>query len=39
MESLYFLGIDASKKKFDAAVTMDGQHFHEVQVENTAKAI
>lgn len=39
MESHYFLGIDAAKKKFDAAVTIDGQHFHEAQVENATKAI
>lgn len=39
METLYFLGVDISKKKFDAALTIDGQHFHEVQVENQAKSI
>lgn len=39
METLYFLGVDISKKKFDAAVTIDGKHFHEVQVENLAKPI
>lgn len=39
METAYFLGIDISKKKFDAAVTIDGKNFHEVQVENIAKAI
>jgi transposase len=39
METLYFLGIDISKKKFDAALTVDGKHFHEVQIENLSKSI
>jgi transposase len=39
METLYFLGIDISKKKFDAALTIDGKNFHEVQIENQAKPI
>jgi transposase len=39
METVYFLGIDVSKKKFDAALTIDGKNFHEVQVENAAKSI
>src|SRR5688500_6802968 len=39
METHYFLGIDISKKKFDAALTIDGKHFHEVQVENLPKSI
>lgn len=39
METLYFLGIDISKKKFDAALTTDGKHFHEVQVDNLSKSI
>ena len=39
METLYFLGIDISKKKFDAALTIDGKHFHEAQIENTSAAI
>lgn len=39
METLYFLGIDISKKKFDAALTLDGRNFHEQQVENLPKAI
>ena len=39
METLYFLGIDISKKKFDAAVTVDGKNFHELQAENLPKAI
>ena len=39
METVYFLGIDISKKKFDAALTVNGKDFHEVQVENTAKSI
>lgn len=39
METLYFLGIDISKKKFDSALTLDGRHFHEGQIENRTKAI
>jgi transposase len=39
METLYFLGIDISKKKFDAALTFDGKNFHESQIENLAKPI
>lgn len=39
METVYFLGIDISKKKFDAALTLDGKNFHEYQVENNPKAI
>lgn len=39
METVYFLGIDISKEKFDAALTVDGKNFHETQVENTAKSI
>jgi transposase len=39
METLYFLGIDISKKKLDAALTIDGKHFHQVQFENLSKSI
>ena len=39
METLYFLGIDISKKKFDAALTIDGKQFHEAQIENNSAAI
>lgn len=39
METLYFLGIDVSKNKLDTSLTLDGQHFHEVEVENLAKSI
>jgi transposase len=39
METLYFLGIDISKKTFNAALTADGKHFHEVNVANVAKSI
>lgn len=39
METVYFLGIDISKKKFDAALTANGKDFHEVQVENSGKSI
>ena len=39
METVYILGIDISKKKIDAALTLDGKNFHEVQVENNVKSI
>jgi transposase len=39
METLYFLGIDISKKNFQAALTMDGINMVETQVENKAQAI
>jgi transposase len=39
METLYFLGIDIAKKKFDAALTVDGKNFHEAQIENLSKPI
>ncbi len=39
METVYFLGIDVSKAKFDAALTVDGKSFHELQVENNSKSI
>jgi transposase len=39
METAYFLGIDISKKKFDAALTENGKDFHEAEVENSAKTI
>ena len=39
METLYFLGIDVSKKKLDSALTLDGRQFHEVQIENCTKTI
>lgn len=39
METLYFLGIDISKKNFQAALTMDGINMAETQVENKAQAI
>jgi transposase len=39
METLYFLGIDISKKKFNAALTLDGNNFHEAEVENSPTAI
>jgi transposase len=39
METLYFLGIDVSKKKLDTALTIDGKVFHQVQIENQAQAI
>lgn len=39
METQYFLGVDVSKKKFDAALTMDGKNFHEAQIENNPTAI
>lgn len=39
METIYFLGIDISKKKFNAALTIDGKTYHEVQVDNDPKSI
>lgn len=39
METVYFLGIDISKKTFNAALTCDGQNMHEMEVTNSAKAI
>lgn len=39
METLYFLGIDISKRKFDAALTVDGKNFHETEIENLPKSI
>lgn len=39
METLYFLGIDVSKKTIDIALTIDGKHFHNLQVENHSKSI
>jgi transposase len=39
METLYFLGIDISKKMVDTALTTDGKQFLETRVENHAKAI
>jgi transposase len=39
METIYFLGIDISKKTFQAALTIDGINMHELEVENTPQAI
>jgi transposase len=39
METVYFLGVDISKKKFHAALTMDGKNFHELEIENVPKSI
>jgi transposase len=39
METLYFLGIDISKKKLDTALTVDGKHFLECQIENRTQSI
>jgi transposase len=39
METLYFLGIDVSKKTFCAALTVDGTNVHELQVENKLGSI
>lgn len=39
METLYFLGIDISKKKFDAALTVDGVNLYELQADNNPAAI
>ena len=34
METLYFLGIDMSKKTFHAALTLDGMNMYQMEVEN-----
>jgi transposase len=39
METIYFLGIDISKKTFNLALTIDSKNFHEVQIPNDAKSI
>jgi hypothetical protein len=39
MKTLYFLGIDISKRTFNAALTLDGKNFHEVLVENKTMEI
>lgn len=39
METLYFLGIDISKKTFNAALTINGKNFHEVEVKNEGTEI
>lgn len=39
METVYFLGIDISKKTFQAALTLDGINMVEGEVENNSKAI
>ena len=39
METVYFLGIDISKKKLDAALTIDGKNYQQDEIENTANAI
>jgi len=39
METIYFLGIDVSKKTIDTALTLNGIDFHETKVENQSKAI
>jgi len=39
METVYFLGIDVSKKKLDSALTIDGKNYQQDEIENTANAI
>ena len=39
METVYFLGIDVSKKQLDSALTIDGKNYHQDEIENTASAI
>ena len=38
METVYFLGIDVSKKKLDSALTIDGKNYQQDEIENTAGA-
>lgn len=39
METIYFLGIDISKKRFNLALTTDAKNFYEVDVQNNAKCV
>ena len=39
METVYFLGIDVSKKTLDTALTLDGVNMFENQIENSRAAI
>jgi transposase len=39
METLYFLGIDISKKNFQAALTVDGMNMYSLEIENTSISI
>jgi transposase len=39
MQTTYFLGIDVSKKTFDAALTIDGKVFDSFQCENMVQSI
>jgi transposase len=39
METVYFLGIDIAKKKFNGALTLDGKAFYQVEAGNTSKEI
>lgn len=39
METIYFLGIDISKSKFDAALTLNGKDFHFDQVQNRSNEV
>ena len=39
METLYFLGIDISKKTIDTALTFNGNDFSEMKLENHSKSL
>src|SRR3990170_7967812 len=39
METVYFLGIDVSKKQLDSALTIDGKNYHQDRMENAPNAI
>lgn len=39
METIYFLGIDISKKKFNLALTIDSKNFYELEIQNNPKCI
>src|SRR5688572_6826623 len=39
METVYFLGIDISKKTIQVALTLDGINMFEMEVKNTTKGI
>lgn len=39
METIYFLGIDISKKTFNLALTTDSKNFYEEEIQNNTKCI
>lgn len=39
METIYILGIDISKEKFNTALTLDGKAFYDAEIDNTPNSI